>query len=118
MISLMDFVIAEERLEQGKALLEEHGRTDLKIIAINRMYKESFVCLEDNRIIRYYSIWTDKIRSEGYPVRDLGSNFIIVDKLYERYESVELTNKKRQYTTCARYELDNYLKDGWFPKDS
>src|SRR5690606_4992304 len=116
MDDLMDILIAEERLRLGNALLQKHGRDDLKIIAVNRMYDWSFVCLEGESIY-YYLLCPEKIRREGSPNRGFGTNFIITDPEFEQYESIPLTNKRRQYTSCARYELVNYLKEGWFPEN-
>lgn len=62
MNDLMDIIVAEDRLRLGNALLKKHGRTDLKIIAVNRMYGWSFVCLDSKGKLCYYVMDKHHIR--------------------------------------------------------
>lgn len=111
-MSLFDAAIIDERLKHVNTLLEIHKRTDLTIVAVNKYYDWSYVCLEEGQLV-YYSIWESKVRREGMQmINGFGNNFIIIDDRFLDYQSIEL-RKGKHYTSCARYELEMYLDDGW-----
>lgn len=114
MEELTDATIADERLKHGNKLLEKHGRTDLKIVAVNREYDNSFICKDEQGRVYSYLITPNKVEFFSTPIKNYGPNYIVVDPEYKKFESVQLTNKKKEYTTCARYELDKWIQDGWF----
>lgn len=111
-MNLLDIALVDERLVIVNQLLQRHNRTDLKVVAVNKYYDFSFVCEDEHNQISYYLITDHKIRHEGAVRRDLGPNYILIDRKFEKYESVEL-KMGRHYTCCARYELDSYLSKGW-----
>jgi hypothetical protein len=90
------------------------------LVAVNKMYDYSAVIFDrDNESLHYVKSWRGYIQKD-YPApgasRSFGTNYYLVDQRFSKYESIELTNKKREYTTCPRYELDKYMGKGWFPE--
>jgi len=98
-----------KKIESGKRQI---GSKPYDLIAVNKMYN-SYVVLNktDEKLYTYFS---GELQYQAPAFgSDLGTNLEVIDERFRYLEAVELTNAKRQYTTCARYQLQDYLNDGW-----
>jgi hypothetical protein len=110
-MSLIDFLVVEERIKRFESLLEKHKRNDIKLIAVNRLYDFSWICEDSTGSVRYYTIDEHLFRGEGQALGSFGGNFTVIDDRYACNQTVYL--KGKGHTSCATNELDSYLAKGW-----
>lgn len=117
-IDLFQLREIDKKIDQFKRLIELNNYP-FDLVAVNKYYDSAVIFHRVTEVLHYVFMNGERIkldyRAPGLG-RSFGPNYHLIDQRFSRYESIELTNKKRKYTTCARYELDEYLKNGWFPE--
>lgn len=105
----------DQKIDKYNQLIHEQ-ELPFDLVAVNKYYTSAIIFNREKECLHYVETNRGYIKVErlapGYG-NSFGSNFILIDQRFSKYESIELTNKKRQYTTCARYELEKYLSEGW-----
>lgn len=115
------FEISEvDKSKEGIITAINKNKLPYELVAINKYYSSMAVVYDrDEGDLFYINVVGERIRKEWRAPGHGGSfgpNYHLLDERFSNYESVELTNKKREYTTCARAELHEIMKEGWFPE--
>ena len=108
----------DQKIDKYKQLIKSQ-KLPFDLVAVNKYYTSAIIY--DRTKERLFQVETNRGfiqvgRNAPCYGNSFGPNYFLIDQRFSKYESVELTNKKRKYTTCARYELEQYLDKGWFPE--
>ncbi|NJP37904.1 hypothetical protein [Alkalicoccus luteus] len=98
-------------LEIGNEIVRK-SKSDLMILAVNKVYGLNFICLNSSQRIGVYTFNGEKIQFQ-YPVDlDWGTNYIVVHEDYQDYQSFHI-KKGKSLLSVPRKDLQEHFDLGY-----